>query len=187
MTIKVLVFAGSVRTGSLNERLARHATGVLRELGADVTHASLRDFPLPIYDGDLERESGVPQPAQDFATLIGQHQGVFIACPEYNAGVPPLLKNTLDWVSRLRPSTAFKDRVFGLGSASDSVRGGYRALIHLRHTMELGLGALLQPQMVSVAHASRVLGEDGSLDDENAAKTARSTLEALLENARRFA
>jgi NAD(P)H-dependent FMN reductase len=187
MSIKVLVFAGSVRTGSLNERLASHAVGVLRELGVEVTHASLRDFPLPIYDGDLERESGVPQQAQDFGALIGQHQGVFIVTPEYNAGMPPLLKNTLDWVSRIRPSTAFRDRVFGLGSGSDGVLGGYRALIHVRHTMELGLGALVQPQMVSVAHASRVLGMDGTLDDENAAKTARSTLQALIDNARRFA
>lgn len=187
MTIKVLVFAGSVRTGSLNERLARHAAGVLRELGADVTHASLRDYSLPIYDGDLESQSGVPQPAQDFGALIAAHQGVFIATPEYNAGMPPLLKNTLDWVSRIRPSTAFKGRAFALGAASDSTRGGYRALIHVRHTMELGLGAMVQPQMVSVAHASRVLGEDGTLDDVATAKAARSTLEALIDNARRCA
>jgi chromate reductase len=99
---KILVFAGSIRTGSFNARLAALAAKELALAGADVTRISLEDYPLPIYDGDDEAESGVPDNAKKLKSMMAAHQGVFIASPEYNASVTPLLKNTIDWISRVR-------------------------------------------------------------------------------------
>src|SRR5687767_1760877 len=96
---KILVFAGSIRTGSHNARLAALATKELMLAGADVTRISLIDYPLPLYDGDLEAKSGPPENAIRLKRLMAVHQGVFIASPEYNASITPLLKNTIDWIS----------------------------------------------------------------------------------------
>ena len=122
---KILVFAGSIRTGSFNGRLAALAAKELALAGAEVTRISLEDYPMPIYDGDDETKSGVPANARNLKAMLAAHQGVFIASPEYNASVTPLLKNTIDWISRVRergepPLAVFKQRVFALGGASDS-------------------------------------------------------------------
>jgi NAD(P)H-dependent FMN reductase len=183
---KILVFAGSLRTGSFNETLAAHATSKLTELGAEVTHVSLRDYPMPIYDGDLEAREGVPERAQAFALLISQHQGVFIAGPEYNAGITPLMKNTIDWVSRVDRGSAYKNRIFALGAASDGPRGGYRSLIHTRHVLELGCAAMVQPEMVAISGASKAYDENGQLIGPTA-KVAANTFSALVANAKRYA
>ena len=130
MAPKILVFAGSIRTGSFNARLAALAAKELALAGADVTRISLDDYPMPLYDGDLEAASGVPANALKLKQMMAAHRGVFIASPEYNASVTPLLKNTIDWISRVRergepPLAVFKNRVFALGGASDSrVRRG---------------------------------------------------------------
>src|SRR5947199_57062 len=124
MLPKILVFAGSIRTGSHNARLAALATKELMLAGADVTRISLGDYPMPLYDGDLEAHSGPPGNAVKLKSLMAAHQGVFIASPEYNASVTPLLKNAIDWVSRVRergelPLAVYKNRVFAIGGASD--------------------------------------------------------------------
>ncbi|MGB3867705.1 MAG: NAD(P)H-dependent oxidoreductase, partial [Xanthobacteraceae bacterium] len=100
--VKILVIPGSLRTGSHNVRLAGAAMAELVETGADVSLISLADYPLPIYDGDLEASSGVPTPAVNLKRLIGAHDGVLLVSPEYNSSPPPLLKNALDWVTRVR-------------------------------------------------------------------------------------
>src|SRR5215813_8904794 len=120
---KILVFAGSIRTGSFNARLAALAAKELALAGADVTRISLEDYPLPLYDGDDERKSGVPVSALNLKALLAAHHGVFIASPEYNASVTPLLKNAIDWVTRVQargeaPLEVFKRRVFAIGGAS---------------------------------------------------------------------
>ena len=102
MLPKVLVFAGSIRTGSMNTRLAALAAKELLAAGADVTRISLADYPMPVYDGDLEANSGAPGNAVKLKQMFMAHQGIFIASPEYNASMTPLLKNSLDWVSRVR-------------------------------------------------------------------------------------
>src|SRR5215470_7483879 len=99
---KILVFAGSIRTGSFNARLAALAVKELALGEADVTRISLADYPLPLYDGDLEAKSGSPDNAVKLKRMMMLHQGIFITSPEYNASITPLLKNTLDWVSRVR-------------------------------------------------------------------------------------
>src|SRR5436190_7552985 len=95
---RILVFAGSIRAGSFNARLAALAAKELALAGAEVTHISLQDYPMPIYDGDLETKSGAPENAIKLKRTMMAHQGVFIASPEYNASIAPLLKNTLDWI-----------------------------------------------------------------------------------------
>ena len=135
--LKILVIPGSLRTGSLNARLAAAAAHELALAGVEVTRISLSDFPLPIYDGDLQAKSGVPQNAVNLKRMIGAHHGVLIVTPEYNSSVPALLKNTIDWVSRVQdPHEArgqvFRDRVFAIAAASGNRLGGTRALAALR-------------------------------------------------------
>ena len=135
--LKILVIPGSLRTGSLNARLAAVAALELAQAGAEVTRISLSDFPLPIYDGDLQAKSGVPKNAISLKRMIGAHHGVLIVTPEYNSSVPALLKNTIDWISRVQdPHEArgqvFREAVFAIAAASGGRLGGTRALAALR-------------------------------------------------------
>ena len=135
--LKILVIPGSLRTGSLNAKLAQVAAHELAQQGADVTRISLADFPLPIYDGDLQGKSGVPKHAVNLKRMIGAHHGVLIVTPEYNSSVPPLVKNTIDWVSRVQDAQeargeVFRERAFAIAAASESRFGGTRSLAALR-------------------------------------------------------
>jgi NAD(P)H-dependent FMN reductase len=135
--LKILVIPGSLRTGSLNARLAAAAVHQFAQAGAEVTRISLADFPLPLYDGDLQSKSGVPKNAVNLKRMIGVHHGVLIVTPEYNASVPPLVKNTIDWVSRVQDvnevrGQVFRGRAFAIAAASQSRLGGTRALAALR-------------------------------------------------------
>jgi NAD(P)H-dependent FMN reductase len=182
---KILVFAGSIRTGSLNETLAAYAARQLRALGAEVSHISLKDYRMPLYDGDVEAANGTPEAAQKLCALIYEHQGVFIAGPEYNASITPLTKNTLDWVSRVEGGKVFFNRVFALGGASNGRLGAYRSLMATRQVLELGCTAFVQPEMISVPQASKAYDEHGDLT-EAAQKSARRAFDALYANARRY-
>ncbi|WP_027581357.1 NAD(P)H-dependent oxidoreductase [Bradyrhizobium sp. Ai1a-2] len=135
--LKILVIPGSLRSGSLNAKLAAVAAHELAQAGAEVSRISLADFPLPIYDGDLQAKSGVPKNAVNLKRMIGAHHGVLIVTPEYNSSVPPLVKNTIDWVSRVQDphevrGQVFRDRVFATAAASGGRLGGSRALAALR-------------------------------------------------------
>ena len=135
--LKILVIPGSLRTGSHNARLAASAAVQLAQAGADVTRISLGDFPLPIYDGDLQTKSGVPKHAVNLKRMIGAHHGVLMVTPEYNSSVPPLLKNAIDWVSRVHDAheargQVFHGRAFAIAAASENRLGGVRALAALR-------------------------------------------------------
>ncbi|MGH6704365.1 MAG: NADPH-dependent FMN reductase [Bradyrhizobium sp.] len=135
--LKILVVPGSLRTGSLNARLAATAAHELAQAGVDVTRISLGDFSLPIYDGDLQTKSGVPKHAINLKRMIGAHHGVLVVTPEYNSSVPPLVKNAIDWVTRVQDAhetrgQVFRERVFAIAAASESRLGGTRALAALR-------------------------------------------------------
>ena len=135
--LKILVIPGSLRTGSLNARLAAVAAHELVQSGAEVTRISLSDFPLPIYDGDLQVKSGVPKNAVNLKRMMSGHHGVLIVTPEYNSSVPALVKNTIDWVSRVQDAhesrgQVFRERIFAIASASGGRLGGTRALAALR-------------------------------------------------------
>jgi chromate reductase len=186
---KILVFAGSIRTGSHNARLAALATKVLALAEAEPTHISLQDFPLPLYDGDLEANSGPPEHAVKLKRMMMQHAGVFIAAGEYNASLTPLLKNAIDWISRVRegtepPLSAYRNRIFALGAASPGPLGGYRALMALRQVLELGCGATVLPEQVAVRDAANAFDADDNLRDARNAEALKALLRRLVDAAR---
>jgi NAD(P)H-dependent FMN reductase len=183
---KVLVFAGSLRTGSLNETLAAYVTRQIRARGITADHISLADYDMPLYNGNLEKEKGQPESAKKLCALFYEHQGIFIAGPEYNASITPLVKNTIDWVSRVEKNSAvFRGRVFALGGASEGRLGAYRSLMATRQALELGLNAFVQPEMISVSQASKSYDANGDLIDP-AQKSAQRCVDALIANAKRF-
>jgi chromate reductase len=135
--LKILIIPGSLRTGSLNAKLAAAAAQEFVRAGADVTRISLGDFPLPIYDGDLQTKAGVPKNAINLKRMIGTHHGVLIVSPEYNSSLPPLLKNAIDWMSRVQDAhetrgQVFRERAFAIAAASGGRLGGTRCLAALR-------------------------------------------------------
>ena len=157
--VKILVFAASLRSGSLNERLAALAAAVVQEHGAIVDRASMADFDCPSYDGDDERETGIPAGAQRLHDRLLASDAFIVASPEYNASMPGYLKNAIDWVSRFRPQP-FNGRQGMLLSASPSMAGGNRGLWSLRVPLE-HLGARMYPDMFSLAQAHQAFDEKG--------------------------
>jgi NAD(P)H-dependent FMN reductase len=156
--LKILVIPGSLRSGSLNAKLAAAAAYELAQAGVEVTRISLGDFPLPIYDGDLQTRSGVPKHAINLKRMIGTHHGVLIVTPEYNASVPPLVKNTIDWVSRVQDAQeargqVFRERAFAIAAASESRLGGTRSLAALRLILT-ACHATVIPNQLALSFAS---------------------------------
>jgi NAD(P)H-dependent FMN reductase len=189
---KILVLPGSTRAGSHNVRLAALAAKELTLLDVDVTRISLADYPLPIYEADLDARAGQPANALKLKHMIMAHQGIFIASPEYSASVTPILKNAIDWVSRVRERgdptyTAFKGRVFAIASASPGRAGGLRSLMALRQILELGCGALVIPEQVAIQRADSAFDEMDNIADVGIANLFRAQLERLVEMARLIA
>ncbi len=183
---KILIIPGSLRTGSHNARLAALAAKELTLAEGDVTRISLEDYPLPLFDADLAAASGMPASALRLKAMLMAHQGVFITSPEYSASVTPLLKNAIDWVSRVREGSeptyiAFKNRVFALGAASAGSSGGLRSLMALRQILELGCGALVIPEQVSVPRAEQAFDERDNLKDETLAASLKTMARRLVE------
>jgi NAD(P)H-dependent FMN reductase len=185
LTVEILVLAGSTREGSFNRRLAHAAAAEARAQGAGVTHIELSDYELPIYNADLEAAEGLPENAAKLKDLFKAHRAVFIASPEYNSGVTPLLKNALDWVSRKGADEAglqaYRGNVFAIGSAAPGAFGGMRSLLMLRQVLMVGTGALVIPEQVAVPRAGDAFGEDGSLADERAAGLLKKQIGRLIE------
>jgi NAD(P)H-dependent FMN reductase len=183
---KILIIPGSLRTGSHNTRLAALAAKELTLAEGDVTRISLEDYPLPLFDADLAAASGMPAAALRLKAMLMAHQGIFITSPEYSASVTPLLKNAIDWVSRVREGSeptyiAFKNRVFALGAASAGSSGGLRSLMALRQILELGCGALVIPEQVSVPRAGEAFDERDNLKDEATAASLKTMARRLVE------
>ncbi len=159
--IRVLVFAGSLRRDSLNERLAALAGVIVEEQGGAADRAAMADFDCPAYNADVERENGVPAGAQRLRERLVAADGFIIASPEYNASMPGFLKNAIDWVSRIRPQP-FNGRQGMLLSASPSMAGGNRGLWSLRVPLE-HLGARVYPDMFSLAQAHEAFDAAGRI------------------------
>ncbi len=181
---RVLAFSGSERRGSWNARLLALVIGEMEGLGIAVTAVSLRDLKLPLYDGDEEAASGVPEGAMRLRYLISGHDAMLIACPEYNGSVTPLLKNALDWCSRpvngqggLAP---FQLKPSLLVGTSVSPFGGVRAIGHLRAILGK-MGALVMPEDLAVPHAERAFSETG-FSDAGTAAAARRAVASLLNH-----
>lgn len=162
MTSTIVAFAGSARRGSLNKRLARRAAVAADSCGAEGIFVDLADYPLPLYDGDLEMSEGIPINALSLAKLIRRADGLFIASPEYNGAYSALLKNTLDWLSRI--DREILSRPTAIASASPGSKGGANGLRALRRVLEHMRVPVMEHQL-SVPIADRRLG---SIEGEDA-------------------
>lgn len=185
----LLFIAGSSRAGSFNKRLARLGADIAHANGIPSTFADLGDYPMPLYDGDAEAASGVPENARKLLALMAVHTGIFIASPEYNASISPLLKNSIDWVSRIRDDNnagleVFKTRVFALGAASPGGTGGMRGLVAVRNVLEMGLNALVLPDQVLVARAMNAFDDNGHLADKEAQGRFKVAIQKLASAAK---
>ncbi len=167
-TPKILAFSGSTRTGSLNKQLVKIAANAARNAGAEVTYIDLRDFPLPLYDGDLEAAEGMPENARKLKQIMLEHQGLLIASPEYNSSLSGVLKNMIDWVSRPEanepPLVAFADKVAVIMSTSPGGLGGIRGLVHLRSILG-NIRVIVLPDQYALPNAFQAFNEDGTLKD----------------------
>ena len=187
--LKILVIPGSLRTGSLNARLAAVAAHELVQSDVDVTCISLSDFPLPIYDGDLEAKSGVPRHAVNLKRMIGAHHGVLIVTPEYNSSVPALVKNTIDWISRVQdPQEArgqvFRERVFAIASASGGRLGGTRALSALRLILS-ACHASVVPNQLALSFADQAYDEMDHLKHPADIEALKALVRQLIDHSQR--
>jgi NAD(P)H-dependent FMN reductase len=184
---KILVFAGSTRTGSLHGKLAHLAAGELRRAGMSVTLADLRDYPMPLYDGDTEAAQGMPENARRFKELVRGHDALVIASPEYNGSFSALLKNTIDWISRPAPGepplAVFRGKPAALLSASPGPGAGTRGLRHLRELLEM-IGMKVVPAQVAVARASQAFDESGNLVRPEDQAAVAQLVEALAQTVR---
>ncbi|MEQ1876620.1 MAG: NAD(P)H-dependent oxidoreductase [Bdellovibrionia bacterium] len=181
---RVLVFAGSLRKGSFNKKFARVAAKALEQAGAAVTHIELNEFPMPLYDGDLEASQGIPEPALKFRDLLKSHDGFLISSPEYNSSIPGTLKNALDWASRTPPGetelAAYDGKVAALLSASTGILGGIRGLVHLR-AMLGNIKVLVLPDQRALPRAQDAFDEEGRLKDPKVQANIEAIAKRLTE------
>ncbi len=185
---RILVIPGSLRSDSHNVRLAALAAKELTLADAEVTRISLADYPLPLYDADLEGVA-LPPNARKLKQMMRAHSGVFITGPEYNASLSPLLMNAVDWIAAVHEPpeprlAAFRDRAFALGSATSGRSGGLQAMLALRHALAVGCRALVIAEQVSVPHAETAFDEMDRLQDVRAAVQLKTVVRRLIEYAR---
>jgi chromate reductase len=188
MNPKILIFAGSIRTGAYSGKVADVAQKELALQGAEVTRISLADYPLQLMDQDLEAEKGIPENAYKLGRLIATHDAVLICTPEYNGSMPPLVKNTIDWVSRIhrdngRPITIYPGKVAAICSSSDGHFAGIRSAAHLRAVLSHIQMEVIAPQ-VSVPNADEAFDADGEFKEERLRKGMTRLCATLITHAR---
>ena len=168
MSTKILAFAGSTREDSFNKKLVRYAVSIVDPQQAEVTLIDLRDYTMPLYDGDLEAASGIPEQAMQFRKLLKQHQGFLLSCPEYNSSISGVLKNAIDWASRPIPDepslVCFKGKIAALLSASPGRLGGLRGLVTVRSILS-NIGTLVLPDQFALGTAHEAFDEQGNVRD----------------------
>lgn len=177
MGASILALAGSTRSASFNRRLLSTVIEGAAAAGARVTRIELADYPLPLFDQDLEARDGLSDSARRLRRLFKEHAGLLLVCPEYNGSITPLLKNTLDWVSRRdgaeAGSLAYQDKVVALASASAGRLGGLRGLRHVREILTT-LGCLVIPEQYCLSGADTAFDESGRLKDDAARAAAQA-------------
>lgn len=164
---KILAFAGSLRKESYNKKLLKIAVRGAEEAGAKVTYIDLKDYPLPIYDQEIEDTEGLPQNALILKKMMVEHDGFLLACPEYNSSMSAAFKNVIDWTSRnASPNevflSCFIDKVVTLMSASQGGLGGIRGLVHVR-SMFSNIFSIVLPKQKCIAGAGGAFDEQGNL------------------------
>jgi chromate reductase, NAD(P)H dehydrogenase (quinone) len=166
--LKIIAFAGSAREGSFNKKLVKLAARGASSEGLEVTYLDFRELPLPLFDEDLEAREGLPENVWKLKSLLKDHQGFLIACPEYNSSITPLLKNAIDWASRPAPGEAglacFRDKIAALMAASPGGLGGLRGLVHVRAILE-NIGVFVIPDQKAIANAHEAFDDGGELKD----------------------
>lgn len=182
---KILAFAGSLRTDSYNKKLIKIAVKGAENAGGEVTLVELNQFPMPIYNQDIEDQEGLPQTALKFKELLLKSDGLMIASPEYNSSLPGVLKNAIDWASRKsspdeQELSCFVGKVAVLMSASPGALGGLRMLVHLRAMLE-NINVLVLPQQKTIPSAMNAFSPDGSLKEESQQRTVEKLGERLVE------
>ncbi|PID33815.1 MAG: FMN reductase [Thiotrichales bacterium] len=192
MTIKILFLAGSSRKKSSNKFVAQKAQQIAaKDNGVDATFIDLKDFEMPLYNGDLEAASGLPENALKLKKLFIEHDAIFISSPEYNSGYTPLLKNSLDWISRPSeeneiPLSAFRNKSAALVAISTGGLGGMRGLVQLR--MMLGnMMVTVIPQQLAIPFSAKVLDDEGNFIDEQKEKALAGIVEALIAHTKKQA
>jgi chromate reductase, NAD(P)H dehydrogenase (quinone) len=188
--LKILVIPGSLRSGSHNARLAAAAAYQFAQAGAEVTRISLSDFPLPIYDGDLQTKAGVPKHAINLKRMMSAHHGVLIVTPEYNSSVPPLVKNTIDWVSRVQDAhesryQVFRERPFAIAAASESRLGGTRCLAALRLILS-ACQATVIPNQLALSFASEAYDDMDRLKHPGDIEALNALVRQLIDVSQRM-
>jgi len=183
--LKILVIPGSLRTGSHNVRLAAAAAYEFAQAGVDVTRISLGDFPLPIYDGDLQAKSGVPKHAVNLKRMIGAHHGVLFVTPEYNSSVPALVKNSIDWITRVQDpqesrGQVFRERPFAIAAASEGRLGGTRALAALRLILS-ACHAIVIPNQLALSFANQAYDDMDRLKNPADIEALRALVRQLID------
>lgn len=179
---KILAFAGSLRSGSFNKKLIQNAVNIAKQQGHEVTLIDLNDFPLPIYNGDIE-DAGVPAKVRELQATFDQHDSFLIATPEYNGAVPALVKNTLDWMSRALENgdsgiTLFKGKVVGIISASPGALGGLRALLALRDQLAK-LSLWVAPTQFALGQAHEAFDNNNQLKNDEHGKRIQAVIEDI--------
>jgi len=174
---KLLAFAGSTRRNSFNQAVLEVAAQGAREAGVDVTIIHLKDYEMPIFNQDEEQEFGIPERARAFKQLLMEHDGFLIASPEYNSSYPAVLKNAIDWASRMedgeKPLQAYKGKVAGIMAASAGGLGGIRVLVVLRMLLA-NLGITVLPTQVAVAKVDTLMDDSGVITDEKTVKQLKN-------------
>ena len=178
-SINVLIFSASLRKNSLNDRLASLAASVVEQKGGSVDRGFMSEFECPPYDGDVELADGPPVNAHSFCKRISAADAFVVASPEYNASMPGVLKNSIDWASRFRPQP-FNGKQALLLSASPSMIGGNRGLWSLRVPFE-HLGARLYPDMFSLAQAHQAFNPEGAIADATLQERFESTIGCFMD------
>lgn len=189
MPVKLLAFSGSTRAGSLNQALLDLAAAEARARGAEVTMVNLKDFGLPLYDGDLE-QAAFPPAARELKALFKAHHGFLIASPEYNGSVSGVLKNAIDWASRPDGEgpvalSAFRGKVAGLMAASISPFGGLRGVTHLRQILGT-IQVVVATEQVLIPFAQNAFDEAGALKEPLPAQILGMTVARVIELAEKL-
>lgn len=166
---KILCLAGSLRKDSFNKKLVKVAMAAAQEAGAECTYIDLKDYPMPIYDGDIEAESGIPENAKKLKKMMLESQALLIASPEYNSSISAALKNFIDWTSRPEQGekniAAFIGKVAGIMACSPGALGGLRGLVTLRSILG-NINVLVIPEQHAISKVGEAFTEDGKLKDE---------------------
>jgi NAD(P)H-dependent FMN reductase len=189
-SLKILVIPGSLRTGSHNAKLSAQAAYEFAQAGVDVTRLSLADFALPIYDGDLQAKSGVPKNAINLKRMMAAHHGIVLVTPEYNSSIPPLLKNMIDWVSRVQDphetrGQVFRMRPFAIAAASEGRLGGTRALAALRLILS-ALQATVIPSQLALSFADQAYDDMDRLKNPADIEALRALVRQLIDVSQRM-